>query len=98
MCLLRRPYPSYVVPLWVVYYNPLKQIITTPKRDYMGVVLKVLVKEGPLGIHFFKKGILTRQGTCMMAILGTSILNNYHIGALGNHISPKRLGKPCISE
>ena len=41
------------------------------------VVLKVLVKEGPLGLHFLKKGILTKQGTYIMAILGTGILNNY---------------------
>ena len=40
---------------------------------------KVLVKEGPLGIHFLKKGILTKQGTYIMAILGTGILNNYHV-------------------
>ena len=46
---------------------------------HMGVVLKVLVKKGPLGIHFLKKGILTKQGTYIMAILGTGILNNYHI-------------------
>ena len=46
----------------------------------MGVVLKVLVKEGPLGIHFLKKGVLTKKGTYIMAILGTGILNNYHIG------------------
>ena len=47
----------------------------------MGVVLKVLVKEGPLGIHFLKKGVLTKKGTYIMAILGTGILNNYHIGS-----------------
>ena len=46
---------------------------------HMGVVLKVLVKEGPSGIHFLKKGILTKQGTYIMAILGTGILNNYDI-------------------
>ena len=46
----------------------------------MGVVLKVLVKEGPLGIHFLK-GIQTKQGTYTMAILGTGVLNNYHIGS-----------------
>ena len=45
----------------------------------MGVVLKVLVKKGPLGIHFLKKGILTKQGTYTMAILGTGILNNYRV-------------------
>ena len=55
------------------------------KRDiivpiyHMGVVLKVLVKEGPLGIHFVKKDFLTKQRTYIMAILGTCILNNYHI-------------------
>ena len=46
---------------------------------YMGVVLKVLVKEGPLGIHFLQKGILTKEGTYIMVILGTCILNNYHM-------------------
>ena len=49
-------------------------------RVYRGVVLKVLVKKGPLGIHFLKKGIPTKQGTYIMAILGTGILNNYQIG------------------
>ena len=29
----------------------------------LGVVLKILVKKGPLGIHFLKKGILTKRGT-----------------------------------
>ena len=48
----------------------------------VGVVLKVLVKEGPLGIHFLKQGILTKQGTYIMAILGTGILNNNHVGIL----------------
>ena len=45
----------------------------------MGVVLKVLVKEGPLGIHFLKRWILTKQVTYIMAMLGTGILNNYHM-------------------
>ena len=44
----------------------------------MGVVLKVLVKEGPLGIHSLTKGILTKPGT-YMAIVGAGILNNYHV-------------------
>ena len=39
-------------------------------RVNMGVVLNVLVKEGPSGIHFLKKGILTKQGTYIMAIWG----------------------------
>ena len=39
----------------------------------------VLVKEGPLGIHFLKKGMLTKEGTYIMAIFGTGILNNYQI-------------------
>ena len=43
----------------------------------MGVVIKVLVKKGALGIHSLKKGIPTKQGTYIMAILGTGILNNY---------------------
>ena len=47
----------------------------------MGVVLQVLVKKGLLGIHFLKKGILTKQGTYIMAILVTGILNNYHMGS-----------------
>ena len=45
----------------------------------MGVALKVLVKKGPLGIHFLKKGILTKQGTYITAILGTGIFNNYQM-------------------
>ena len=48
-------------------------------RAHVGVVLKVLVKEGPLGIHLHKKGILTKQGTYIMALLGTGILKNYHM-------------------
>ena len=41
---------------------------------------KVLVKKGPSGIHFVKKGIPTKQGTyIIMAIFGTGILNNYHM-------------------
>ena len=50
---------------------------------HVGVVLEVLVKEGPLGIHFLKQGILTKQGTYIMAMLGTGILNNYHVSLLG---------------
>ena len=44
-----------------------------------GVVLKVLVKKGPLEIHFINgnPGILTKQGTYIMAILGTGILDNH---------------------
>ena len=34
-----------------------------------------------IGIHFLKKGILTKQGTYIMAILGTGILNNCHLKA-----------------
>ena len=49
------------------------------RDQHLGVVLKVLVKEGPLGIQFLKKGILTKQGTYIVAILGTGILNNYHL-------------------
>ena len=45
----------------------------------MGVVLKVLVKKRPLGIHILKIEVLPKQGTWIIAILGTSILNNYHI-------------------
>ena len=48
------------------------------EKQNMGVVLKVLVKEGPLGIHFLKKEI----PTYIMAILGTGILNNYYIKTL----------------
>ena len=51
------------------------------KGKHVGIVLKVLVKEGPLGIHFLKKAILTNQGTYIMAILGTGILNNYRVEA-----------------
>ena len=43
----------------------------------MVVVLKVLVREEPLGIHFLKKGIITKQGTYIMVNFGTGILNNY---------------------
>ena len=39
---------------------------------HMGVILNVPVQEGQ------KKGILTKQGTYIMAILGTGMLNNYH--------------------
>ena len=53
-----------------------------------GVVLKVLIKKGPLGIH----GILAGQGTYSRASLGTGALNNYHIGIiLGCTLNPK----PC---
>ena len=38
-----------------------------------GVLLNILVKKGPLGIHFLKKGIPTKQGTYIMAISGISI-------------------------
>ena len=44
----------------------------------MGVVLKVLVNKGPLGMHFLKKRVLTKQGTSTMGIFGTGILNSYH--------------------
>ena len=40
-------------------------------KTYVGVVLLVLVKERLLGIHFLKKGILAKEGTYIMAILGT---------------------------
>ena len=59
----------------------------------MGVVLKVVVKEGPLGIHFLKKGILTKQGTYITAMLGTGILNNYHIPPISG--SDLRSGLAC---
>ena len=49
-----------------------------PRPSNVGVVLKLLVKEGPLGIHFRKKGIRTQQGTYIIAFFGTGILNNYH--------------------
>ena len=35
---------------------------------------------GPLGTHSLKKGILTKQGTYVMAVFGTGILSNYHLG------------------
>ena len=39
-------------------------------------------KEGTIGfrVSFPEKGILTKQGTCIMAILGTGILKNFHMG------------------
>ena len=37
-------------------------------------------KEGTIGNPFPQKGILTKQGTYVMAILGTGILSNYHLG------------------
>ena len=36
-------------------------------------------KEGTIGNTFLEKGILTKQGTYTMAVLGTGILNNYQV-------------------
>ena len=47
----------------------------------MGVVLKVLVKKGPLGIHFPPKWDPNQTGNLHMAIVGAGMLNNYHICA-----------------
>ena len=47
--------------------------------EYAGAALKVLVKKGPLGKHFLKKGILLKEGTYIVTMLGTKILNNYHL-------------------
>ena len=44
-------------------------------HGHVGVVLHVLLKKGPLGIHVFR-GDHTKQGTCIMAFLeGTGSLN-----------------------
>ena len=36
-------------------------------------------KEDPIGTVLPQKGILTKQGTYIMAILGTCLLSNYHM-------------------
>ena len=41
----------------------------------MRVVLKVLFQDGPLGIHFLKRGILIQKGVYIVANLGTGIWN-----------------------
>ena len=46
---------------------------------YMWVVLKGLVKKGPLGLHFLKGGILTKLRNLPSGLFGDSILNDYHI-------------------
>ena len=62
-------------PLLIVSTCPPPRHLTHPQDEgKMGVVLKVLVKEGPLG-----EGILTKKGTYILAILGTGILNNYQM-------------------
>ena len=63
------------------FYDSGLRVYKKNKGKHVEGVLKVLAKEGPLGIHFLKKGILTKQGTYVMAILGTCILNNYHVEA-----------------
>ena len=50
-----------------------------------GVVLKVLVKKKSLGIHFLKRGALTKQGTKLMAILGIGTLPQ---NSMDTHIAP----------
>ena len=48
-----------------------------PQR--MGVVLQALIKEGPLGIHFLKGGILPKREPTLWSFWGSGTLNNYQM-------------------
>ena len=48
-------------------------------QKHMGVVLKVLVKKGPIGNTLPESEIQTKKRTYVMAILGTGTSNKYHM-------------------
>ena len=57
---LPNPFPSYSYRSHTFYYvgtaDPAGYTEALKPHKNMGVVLKVLVKKGPLGIHFLKRG------------------------------------------
>ena len=47
------------------------------RTRYTGIVRKVLVKKGPLGMHFLKRA--NQKGNLHYGHFGEGILNNYHM-------------------
>ena len=51
-------------------------------------------KEETIGNTLLQNGMLTKQATYIMAILGRGMLNNYHIGLFGSLASITAQGNP----
>ena len=62
---------------------PNHQIVLSQPPQTHGECSKGSCKERTIGNALFQDGNLTKQGTCIVvAVLGTGILNNYHMSPL----------------